>query len=100
MLEDAFQRLCEAYAAKQQGFDGLLSRKGSALVFGLERRVILLELVFRRSALGQLQNTLYARVYPNKNEEIYYLLPELFLELGIEEYRSCFFGQIESEKRL
>lgn len=100
MLENAFQRLCEAYAAKQQGFDGLLSRKGPALVFGLERRVILLELVFRRSALGQLQNTLYARVYPNKNEEIYYLPPELFLELGIEEYRSCFFGQIESEERL
>lgn len=100
MLEEAFFALAEAWGRDRETWETDREARRKELTYSLTRRVIRLELVFCPSAAGQVKNTLYARIYPNKNEGVYYLLPELFTELDIPEFRSCFFSGIESELRL
>lgn len=99
MFEDSFRSLCEA-AANNEVFRSEYTAKNKTAVFTMLRRIIKLEIVFRRASLGGINNILYCRVYPNKTEDVFYFLPEVFVELGIDEYRSTFFSMIENEQRL
>ena len=100
MYYEEFIALCEKYADERGLTCGQVSvTKKSASCF-VESASIAVEFVFKRSSFGTIFNILYCRVHPDKREEFYYLLPELFVLLGIEEYRSCFFAEIESEERL
>lgn len=100
MFEDKFRELCEEMEKTEELMGTSFESGRKFAVFSMLRRRIKLELVFSRSALGLVNNILFCRVYPNKNDEFYYLLPEVFVELDIPEYRSCFFSMIENEKRL
>ncbi|MBO4849223.1 MAG: hypothetical protein J5586_08750 [Clostridia bacterium] len=100
MFEETFRALCEKAAAgiKTYGTDFEKDRKFA--VFTMLRSLVKLELVFKRNSLGQVTNVLFCRIYPNKNSELYYLMPEVFVELGVNEFRSTFFSMIENEERL
>ena len=101
MFETEFQTLCENVAKDEPLFGSAFSATAKEAVYSMVRRVISVELVLRRSAAaGTVNNILYCRIYPNKNREIFYLLPEIFVELGIDEYRSSFFPMIETADRL
>ncbi|MBR4194785.1 MAG: hypothetical protein IKQ54_10715 [Oscillospiraceae bacterium] len=103
MFETEFRQLCQSSKCFQEDGKSLgndLETRGKDTVFTVYRRIVKLELILNRSAIGMVKNTLYCRVYPNKNLEVYYLLPELFAVLNIEEFESCFFSNIESGARL
>ena len=100
MLEDIFRGLCEEAADKKENYGSEFSADGKLAVFAVYRRMIKLELVFKRRSWGEVNNVLYCRVYPNKINGLFYLLPEVFVELDIPEYRSVFFSMIENEARL
>lgn len=100
MFEDAFRALCEETARKTDDLGTEFRADKKFAVFTLYRRLIKLELVFKRNSLGNVDNVLYCRVYPNKITDVFYLLPEVFVELDIDEYRAVFFSMIENEERL
>ena len=98
MFETEFRQLCQSSKCFQEDGKSLgtdLETRGKDTVFTVYRRIVKLELILNRSAIGMVKNTLYCRVYPNKNLEVYYLLPELFAVLNIEEFESLT-KQIES----
>ena len=100
MFEEKFFTLCNK-AASQLEFLGTEADSHKKFnTFTILRRMIKLELVLKRNSLGGVNNVLYCRVYPNKSAELFYLLPEIFVELDIPEYRSTFFSMIENEERL
>jgi hypothetical protein len=100
MFEEAFRALCEEAAGKTDNLGTEFRADKKFAVFTLYRRLIKLELVFKRHSLGNVDNVLCCRVYPNKITEVFYLLPEVFVELDIDEYRAVFFPMIENEARL
>ena len=101
MFETEFKTLCENAAKDEPLFDSGFSVTPKEAVYSMVRRVITVELVLRRSAAaGMVNNILYCRIYPNKNRNVFYLLPEIFTEMDIDEYRSCFFPMIETAERL
>ncbi len=101
MLETEFKNLCES-AVKNDGGVFSLSFEANRreLRFTAVRRVIKIEYVLRRSLLMQVKNVLFLRVYPNKNNGLFYYLPEIFSELGVDDFRAPFFSMIEDEARL
>ena len=100
MFKEKFRSLCEEAAGKIDNFGTEFSEDKKLAVFAIYRRLIKLELVFKRHSFGKVKNVLYCRFYPNKAEEVYYFFPEIFVELNIDEYRSTFFSMIENEERL
>ena len=103
MFETEFRALCrncKCFQEDGKSFGTDLETRGKDTVFTVFRRIVKLEVILNPSAAGMVKNTLYCRVYPNKNLELYYLLPELFALLNIDEYASCFFSGIESAERL
>ena len=100
MFQDSFFSLCEKYAAEREncGTERGCTRK--IVSFSIEYRALRLEFLFRRSCLEKINNILYCRVYPDKSESVYYLLSEVFVLLGTEDYRAFLFSEIESEERL
>lgn len=100
MFEEKFFMLCNAAAAEIETLGTETHCDKKYTTFTMLRRLIKLELVFKRSSLGQLNNVLYCRVYPSKASELFYLLPEAFVELNVHDYRSTFFAMIENEERL
>lgn len=99
-FEDRFLGLCRGYAEQPQTLGTEQQRVRRGVSFAILRRVIRLELLLVRASFGEVRNLLYCRIYPCKTVDFYYLLPELFVGLEIDEYRSCFFTEIESEDRL
>ncbi|MBO4562188.1 MAG: hypothetical protein J5772_01095 [Clostridia bacterium] len=100
MFEERFRGLCESAAADAAALGTAFVSDRKFAEFTMLLRYIKLELVFKRNSLGQVNNVLYCRIYPNKNTEVFYFLPEIFVELDIPEFRSTFFAQIENEQRL
>lgn len=100
MFDEKFFALCESAADTLSPIGTERSSDKKFLTFSVFLNLIGLELVFKRSSLGQINNVLYCRVYPNKASEFFYLLPEAFVELNIQDLRSVFFPMIENEERL
>lgn len=100
MFEERFRALCEEAAERLGCYSHEHSTEGKLSVHSYIRPIVKLELVFKSASFGQVKNVLFCRIYPNKSNELYYLLPEAFVELGIPEYRSTFFSMIENEARL
>ncbi len=46
------------------------------------------------------QSTLFCRIYINKNDHIFFHLPELLVYSGIDDFRQCYFSYIENEDRM
>ena len=99
-FEDRFLELCRDYADRPQTLGTEQGQVRRGVSFTILRRVIRLELLLVRASFGEVRNLLYCRIYPYKTVDFYYLLPELFVGLEIDEYRSCFFAEIETEARL
>lgn len=100
MFKEKFRSLCEEAAGKIDNFGTEFSEEKKLAVFTIYRRVIKLELVFKRHSFGDVKNVLFCRFYPDKSAEAYYFFPEIFVELDIAEFRSTFFSMIENEERL
>ena len=100
MFDKCFRELCESAAAKEETFGTEFTSNNKFAVFTMFRRIIKLELVFKKKSFGNVNNVLYCRIYPNKITELFYLLPEVFVELDIADFRSTFFSMIENEARL
>lgn len=100
MFKEKFRALCEEAAGKIENLGTEFSEDKKLAVFTIYRRVIKLELVFKRHSFGEVKNVLFCRFYPDKSAEAYYFFPEIFVELDIAEFRSTFFSMIENEQRL
>ena len=100
MLEDRFRELCEEEAKKNDVIWTRYEADRKEIRFTMLRRVIRLEYAIRKSLVLTTKNVLFCRIYPNKNNEKYYFLPEIFSELGTDEFRATFFSMIEDEARL
>ncbi len=95
-----FEQLCCNTVLDESCLAHTAEETGKYCSFTMLFRVIKVELVFRRMVMGQIPSVLCLRVYPNKNTDTYYFLPEIFTELGIDEYRACFFAGIDSRDML
>lgn len=91
MLEDRFRELCEEEARKNDVIWTRYEADRKEIRFTMLRRVIRLEYAIRKSLVLTTKNVLFCRIYPNKNNEKYYFLPEIFSELGTDEFRATFF---------
>ena len=100
MFEEKFISLCETAAEKlsAEAVSMQAERNGIHCLIKFDNVSILITFAKK---VSQIKNVLYCVVFPGKNNTtIYYHLPEVFAALGIHEYRSCYFPEIESEKRM
>lgn len=100
MFQNEFYELCEKAAAGVMPISTDHDAAEAQQVYTMLFRVIKLELVLKKASFGGIKNVLFCRVYPNKVTSVFYYLPEIFTELDIPEFRSCFYSMIENEERL
>ncbi len=100
-LEKAFIKNCESYAKSICAFGTRESESKKAIFYSMSLSMIKLQFVYYRknSALG-LPSTIFVRVYPNKNNNFYFHIPELLSFLELDDFRACYFPYIETEERM
>ncbi len=100
-LEKAFIKNCENYAKSIGAFGTKKSADKKTTFFSVSLSMIKLQFVYYRkyTALG-LPSTIFVRVYPNKNNNFYFHIPELLSFLELDDFRACYFPYIETEERM
>lgn len=100
-LEKVFLSRCEEYAKIVNAMSTKTTSDKKTTFFSISLPVIKLQFIYgkKRGALD-LPSTIFARVYLNKNTNLFFHIPELLAFLKIDDFRACYFPYIESEERM
>lgn len=100
-LEKVFLKRCEEYAKRINSLGTKMSSDKKNTFFSIFLPMIKLQFIYskKRSAFD-LPSTIFVRVYLNKNNDVFFHIPELLSFLDIDDFRACYFPYIESEKRM
>lgn len=100
-IKECFIKECQKWENKDDVLYAEFETEKWACVFSLYFRMIKIQFVYcwKWENLAP-PSVLYCRIFPNKNIPVYLHFPELFVYLGVDEFRACYFPYIETTKRM
>lgn len=100
-LNNIFIERCKGFSDAHRAFDFDIAENKKFSVCAVTLNAVKIEFVYLLRA-GTLiaQSTLFCRIYLNKNDPLFFHLPELFDYSNINDFRQCYFPYIENKKRM